>query len=131
MCEHRHGDFVNTYWLCGECYTKMAERPFRVFMERTNAKCETERQNVEHAEILMSEEKTTLSTFITLMVEYLIQVTHGDMSLAEAVDYAVDLLRCLGEPFGTGDMDWGPEGAHEIVDEDVQNWEQDASEQNH
>ncbi len=31
-CKHKNGDWVNGYWLCAECYSKLDRRPVRYSM---------------------------------------------------------------------------------------------------
>ncbi|WP_158442337.1 hypothetical protein [Paracoccus aminophilus] len=30
-CKHQNGDFVNGYWLCGQCFRKLPERPGEIY----------------------------------------------------------------------------------------------------
>tara|TARA_Y100000815_G_scaffold274272_2_gene307837 strand:+ start:260 stop:559 length:300 start_codon:yes stop_codon:yes gene_type:complete len=72
----------------------------------------------------------TLSQFIKAMALRLIARTLGAFDKRDAEDYAIEILRCFDEPFGSGDLDWTSEGAFEMVDEDLQYWDADKAASN-
>ncbi len=60
----------------------------------------------------------------------LIAVTNGGFQKHDALDYAVEILRTLGDPFGSNDLDWTRSGARELVAEDMQYWDADGRQSN-
>ncbi len=66
-----------------------------------------------------------LAMFIDFMARRLIARTRGGFHMADARDYAIEILRSFGEPFGSDDLDWTIAGAWEMVDEDMQCWDHD------
>ena len=123
-CPHAHGDFVNGYWLCGQCYGKLAERPARYAPAAPVSGGDLYgAQTVTHAEIRTPEGGLTLEGFVAAVVRRVAFLTKGTMCGADAVDYAIDLLRAQGAEFGDPDYAWDTGGAHELVDEDAQHWD--------
>lgn len=125
-CKHEHGDFVNGYWLCGQCYQKMAERPTFIYCESVIAGGDDghRRQMIRHSIIIRAESGLTLSQLILAMSRRLVATCNFTMQ--DASDYAVDLLQNLGEEFGCSEIDWTLEGAWEIVREDQEYWDRDS-----
>ena len=131
-CRHEHGDMVNGYWLCGQCYTKMAERPSRLVMEPiiNVSEGETSRQIAVHAEIRTAESGLTLSEFIRLMAMRLITRNAGAMHMSDAIDYAAEVLKMAGDEFGSPDLGWDTACAWDLVDEDMSYWDGDGDGRN-
>lgn len=67
----------------------------------------------------------TLAQFIYMMAKPLMGI--GGMHQAEAIEYAIDLLKTQGEAFGDPDLDWTSAGAEEMVADDMQYWDEDGS----
>lgn len=123
-CSHAHGDFVNGYWLCGQCYAKLAERPSRyVPADPVSGGDLYGRQTVVHAEVRKAAGGLTLSEFVAAIVRRVAVLTKGAVSGTEAVDYAIDLLRAQGAEFGDPDYAWDTAGAHDLVAEDAEHWD--------
>ncbi|NDV50378.1 hypothetical protein [Salipiger sp. PrR003] len=116
---------VNGYWLCARCYAKLPHRPHRYI---TTGGIEggdvPARQEIINAPIAKAH-GITLGQFVTAMALRLIAVTRGGFHKHDALDYAVDILRVLGDPFGSNDLDWTSSGARELVAEDMQSWDVD------
>lgn len=126
-CNHPSGDTVNGYWLCATCYAKLAERPKHYQMvERKWMSDAPPRQEVMPAPVAVAQ-SMTLGRFVKAMALRLVAKTAGSMSMADATDYAVDILRALAEPFGSPDMDWSTAGAWELVADDMQYWDGEAA----
>lgn len=132
-CGHdKHGDFVNGYWVCGDCYKKLHDRPKKYKMVRigygdpwdNNAQ---HRQEVIPCPIATSEDGMTLSEFIKAMAMRLIHQTKGGFQMVDALDYSIEILRCFDDPFGSKDMDWDVSGAFELISEDMQYWDCDGA----
>lgn len=124
-CNHWGGDTVNGYWLCASCYIKLSERPYKTYSGIREGGCPS-RQEIVFAPI--AEHKgVTLSDFITKLASRLVAVTRGAMSTYDATEYAVDLLKSLGEKFSDPSMCWDTDGAWEIVNDDLQYWDNDES----
>ena len=130
-CHHPHGDFVNGYWLCGRCYEKLAERPSRHMpVAPVSGGDIYGRQTVVHAEIRRGQNGLTLSEFIGAAVLRVVFLTKGAMSGTEAIDYAIDLLRIQGAEFGDPEYVWDTAGAHDLVSEDAQHWDETGTDGN-
>jgi hypothetical protein len=138
VCEHWEGDTVSGYWLCAKCYAKLPERPRKYGAERLvlpkvydgenwwnpDGSPHPTRQTVTPAPIAEAQ-GYTLSQFIEAMALRLIARTGGSFQKADAIDYAVDILRGFEEPFGSEELDWTRAGAWELVDEDLHCWDVD------
>ena len=132
-CKHKHGDNVSTYWLCGQCYSKLPDRPVKYVMRRATVgdgdfegKVMPERQIPIYAPIKVADGGHTLSAFVKAIASRLVVMTRGSMGMDDATDYAVSLLESIDEEFGVHDFDWSTSGAWEIVDEDMQHWDFDS-----
>lgn len=127
-CKHWDGDKINGYWICAACYAKLAEQPRRYVkpmkVSGFYADGPAPPQDVIKAPIA-THEGMTLGQFIKKMASRLIVITRGSMTVNDATDYAIDLLRGLDEKFGDPSMCWDASGAWEIVDEDLQYWDTD------
>jgi hypothetical protein len=127
-CRHWEGDTINGYWLCAACYTKVAERPRRYFRPIVGFDPDG---RIPAQEIILApiatHESVTLGQFLKKMASRLIAITRGSMTVDDATDYAIDLLRGFDEKFGDPSMCWDASGAWEIVDEDLQYWDADES----
>lgn len=129
-CPHWEGDTIQGYWLCAKCYAKLDERPRVYRMVDSDAGGDIPpRQQVTYAPIATADE-TTLSQFIDHMALRLVALTRGGFNKDDAIDYAVDILRTFGEPFGSADLDWSQAGAWDLVDEDLQYWDADGAASN-
>ena len=127
-CKHWEGDTVNGYWLCVSCYTKLPDRPRRYSIP-LKVPAELAGGPVRPQDIILAPIAThngmTLGEFINKMALRLAAATRGSMSMFEATDYAVDLLKGFDEKFGDTSMCWDAASAWEIVDEDLQYWDAD------
>lgn len=123
-CKHWDGDTVNGYWLCAKCFAKLPDRPRRYYMVGVEDGDLPPRQEVILAPVAEAD-GTTLSQFVNAMALRLIARTGGEFNKADALNYAIDILRDFGEPFGSDDLDWTSAGAWELVDEDLQYWDAD------
>lgn len=123
-CKHWEGDTVNGYWLCAKCFTKLAERPVRYFNSGVEDGDIPPRQEAVQAPIAEADDMT-LGKFVEAMALRLIARTRGGFQRPDALDYAVEILRLVGEQFASKDMDWSTAGAFDLVDEDLLNWDAD------
>ncbi|AUR11196.1 hypothetical protein PhaeoP48_01199 [Phaeobacter inhibens] len=123
-CKHWEGDTVNGYWLCAKCFAKLPDQPRKYYPGGSPDGDTPQRQEVILAPIAKAQE-TTLGQFIEAMALRLIARTRGSFQKPDAMDYAVEILRTFGEPFGSDDLDWTSAGAWELVDEDIQHWDAD------
>nr|WP_309504259.1 hypothetical protein [uncultured Roseovarius sp.] len=125
-CKHWQGDMVNGCWVCAKCYKKRPHQPYRL-LKPTKLRGEDGQpyiQDVLKAPVAKAQ-GYTLGEFIEAMALRLIARTRGGFQKPDAMDYAIDILRSIGERFGSGDMDWTRDGAWELVDEDMQHWDTD------
>lgn len=128
-CKHWEGDTIDGYWLCAKCYTKIGERPRRYYQGGVQDGDIPTRQEVILAPIAEAQ-GCTLGQFIDAMALRLIARTRGGFQKQDAISYAVEILRCFDEPFGSNDIDWTAAGAFDLVDEDLQHWDADESASN-
>ena len=136
-CNHEHGDNVSTYWLCGQCYSKLPDRPVKYVMRRATAgdgdfegKVLPKRQIPIYAPIKVADSGLKLAEFVKAIAARLVVQTRGSMDMQVATDYAVSLLESYDEEFGAPDFDWSTDGAWEIVNEDMQYWDGESSASN-
>ena len=127
-CLHPHGDMVDGYWLCGRCYSKLAEQPVRYLKGKSINGGEYHIQIPVYAEIRKAYNGWTLSQFIEAMARRL--MAKAGFSKADAISYAIDLLRSSEIEFGAGDYAWDTEAAWEFISEDMQYWDQDGGSTN-
>lgn len=131
-CKHWIGDTVNGYWLCAKCFAKLPYRPYRILKPTTLRGADGGNPHVQewlNAPIATAQ-GTTLAQFIEAMALRLIARTRGGFQKPDAMDYAIEILRTFGEPFGSDDLDWTSAGAWELVDEDMQHWDADEAASN-
>ncbi|MDO6755402.1 hypothetical protein Q4598_04100 [Phaeobacter inhibens] len=128
-CTHWDGDTVNGYWLCAKCFAKLQDRPRRYHMSGVEGGDVPPRQEVTLAPVAKAD-GTTLAQFVHAMALRLIARTGGSFDKADALEYAIEILRTFSEPFGSDDLDWTSAGAWELVDEDLQHWDADESASN-
>ncbi len=131
-CKHWRGDTVNGYWICAKCFAKLPDRPYRILPPTKLRGADGGNPHVQewvNAPIAKAQ-GTTLSQFIEAMALRLIARTRGGFQKPDAIDYAVEILRTFGEPFGSDDLDWTSAGAWELVDEDMQHWDADEAASN-
>ena len=139
-CKHKHGDHVSTYWLCGQCYSKLHDRPVKYKMKRQQfdvysasditRSSEPLRQVAIYSPIKVADSGLTLSGFVKKIAARLVVQTRGYMSMVDATDYAVSLLEFIDEEFAAPGFDWSTSGAWEIVGEDMQYWDTEDSASN-
>lgn len=130
-CGHKSGDTVNGRWLCASCYKYLNERPRYYRMVRVDAGCHfmsdaPHRQEVYYAPIALAR-SVTLAEFVKMIAIRLVSQTRGSFDMADAIDYAVEILRNLDEPFGADDIDWSVSGAWDLVSEDMSYWDDDGN----
>lgn len=121
-CNHWEGDNVNGYWLCAKCFAKLEDRPRRYRMGGVEDGDVPPRQEVIMAPVAEAD-GTSLFQFVTAMALRLIASTGGGFNKTDALEYAIEILRAFGEPFGSDDLDWTSGGPWELVDEDMQYWD--------
>lgn len=124
-CKHQHGDMVSGYWLCGQCFQKLPDRPVRYVMEPAVPAGDPgrRRQMPVYAQIRTTESGMTLSQFVSAVARRLVAQTLGGLTMDDAIDYAVDLLKLDEVEFGSDDRDWSVAAACELVSEDMQYWD--------
>lgn len=128
-CKHWEGDTVNGYWLCAKCFAKLQDQPRVYYTGGTPEGDIPPRQEVRLAPIAKAQ-GFTLAQFVEAMALRLMARTRGSFQKTDAMEYAIEILRCFGEPFGSDDIDWTAAGAFDLVDEDMQNWDADETASN-
>ena len=123
-CNHWAGDHISGYWLCANCFAKLSEQPRRYYTEGLHGGDTPARQAVILAPVAESQ-GYTLAQFIEAMALCLISRISGGIHKSDAIDYAIDILRIQGEPFGSGDPEWTIAGFLRELDEDLQYWDSD------
>lgn len=124
-CKHYHGDFIKPLgaWVCGQCFEMLAERPKKYKMTLTAHATATRQEIIWQAEVRRSQEGTTLSFFLRIMVKRYQYMVTG-MRRPDAYKTALDCLKSLSVDFGHSDFCWTRSTARELVDEDISYWEQ-------
>jgi len=126
-CTHPHGDYIDGYWLCGWCYTKLEQRPACYHLETADSSDNDipsgTRQAVYPAPLSRAADGTRLSVVLDIVAQRLIDATLGSMNRSDAIDYTIDLLKLNAEPFSSADADWSADGVWELVQEDMQHWD--------
>lgn len=124
-CQHEHGDFVDGIWICGQCWTKLPDRPARYFWESGVVGADggdaPRRQMVAHCPIKTAKNGLTLGQFVGAFARRLIART--GFGKLDAVDYALDLLRLQGAEFASPDVDWDTESAWDLAIDDMEYWD--------
>ena len=128
-CKHEHGDDIDGAWVCGQCFHRLHERPRTYYMEkghRLDGEGENQplRQMARYAPIKRADSGLTLAEFVKVIALRLVVKTGGSMSMADATDYAVELLRD-GPEFASPDAGWDKGDAWDLVAEDMQYWDGD------
>lgn len=127
-CKHVRGDWIKEkgYWLCADCWGKMDSRPTRYgyAMPILEAKYRTGplQQIIWQAEIAQAD-GLTLNDFLRAMARRYMRKTRPPMSRDDAYDAAIDVLRSLGDPYGDIAYSWDGDGARELADDDMQEWD--------
>ncbi len=129
-CKHGHGEWIDGYWLCGQCYEKMEDVPYDLKWELGGShdsdgpprrQISVKRPTSEHAT------GHSLKSFIWAMAHHLIAATRGGFTQIDANDYAIEILKGGDVEFGDYDYDWTFTGAKELVYEDVKYWDFDVA----
>ena len=124
-CSHRQGDYVGPYdhWLCGECFQWVESgRPVKYSAQPTGGEYWKPQEIIWQAHIVLSHEGTKLSQFIKAAYN---RLKHkGGLDNETALAAAIDLARSVGAPFGNTGFDWSLESARELVDDDMQYWDE-------
>ena len=126
-CKHRHGDYIKpmAYWLCGQCFKPLSDRPQRygfVGHVSPSESCGVRQEIVWQAEIKKSSEGTTLSEFLRTMAKRY-QRRCRDLPVTDAYEAAIEYLRYIEDEFGDPALCWSHDAAREMADEDMQNWD--------
>lgn len=122
-CKHTHGDYVkHKSWVCGKCYSVLHERPRRYSFVPSSIYGKGPRQEIVwQAEIKKSQEGVTLGKFIEWMAKVFIR--KAGIEEIEAYDLALECMKLMDEEFGVDYMDWSRSGAHDVVREEMQYWD--------
>jgi hypothetical protein len=130
QCKHRHGDNINPLgWVCGQCFNILEERPKTYGMVSGTLGVDGEykthpiQQIVWMAEIKVSEQKTTLSDFVSAIARrYQVKGLLGEH---ESYLMALESMKNNEEEFGDEKSDWSRVSAIDIADEEMSYWEND------
>lgn len=130
MCNHKHGEWIDTYWLCGQCYEKLEERPYKLTWQYgSSSSHDGVGPNMRQVKLSRptSQEVTgySLKSFIWSMANHLIAATRGSFTQVDANNYAIEVLKGFDVEFGDSDFDWTFAGAKELIGEDMQYWDYD------
>ena len=128
-CRHLRGDWIKEqgYWLCADCWGKLAERP-KEYIMRTgvnvlDAKHTGPLQDIGWQAAIAEADGLTLSEFLRTMARRYMRKTRPPMGINAAYDAAIAVLKSLGDPYGDPAYSWGAEGARELADDDMQDWD--------
>ncbi len=128
-CLHLRGDHIEAmgYWLCGDCWEKLASRPTRYAMITGSDRSGPPRQEISwQAEVVKGPEGVTLGAFIRTMAKRFQRKSRG-LSDEDAYACAISALQHFGDKFGDPAFDWSHAGARELADEEMTYWDADSS----
>ena len=132
-CKHEHGGFLEHWWICGQCYRKLPERPRRFKMVKLDPEvkfCGAEPDRILYRQEItwISEEK--VSAELTALGQFLCWIaerfkSRGGVGVEDANSLALDCLREIGIEFGDPSMMWNVAAAHDLADEEMDYWGND------
>jgi hypothetical protein len=135
-CDHQNGGAVIGVWVCGDCWAKLGSRPTRLGMVQIRAEGGRgeSRNPIMRQEIVWQAQIATacgftISQFIDALARRFMSRC-ADLTLHDASDFALDAARSLEVPFGHADYDWGANGAEELADDEMQNWDAEGGSSN-
>ncbi len=127
-CKHKRGDFIQEkgFWLCADCFSRLDARPQKFGSPTGLGRWGPLQIVLWQAEIATAECGMTLNRFLRVMVRRIMARTRPIMEKGEAYDAAIGMLKDWPGPFGHPDYFWSDVAAREMVDEEMQNWEEEA-----
>lgn len=125
--QHKRGGDIKEmgYWVCGDCYSILPSKPI-TWGAGSQTTIDGPPQVITwQAETTKSAEGLTLNDFLkTAAHRY--KYHARDISLEDAYDLAIELLKTIEEKFADPVMEWSHASAREIVSDDVScYWEED------
>ena len=131
-CPHSRGDHIKEMglWLCGDCFAKLDERPKRYgLVDRAVHAGHAEHKGpiqriVWMADIAQSQSGETLNDFLRAMTRRIMTRTRPRMDKSDAYEAAIEMLKSWPDPFGHPDYCWSAAAAREMVDEEMQHWDE-------
>lgn len=140
-CQHKHGGAVPGIpgWVCGQCWTILAERPKRYGMVNVALGGDPGSAPRQRQEIIWQAEERRTSAGMTLGAFLIIIAQRfavkGRVDRAGSMELAIGAMRALldlGPEFEFADprSEWSREAAIEIADEEMSYWDQDDGDAN-
>jgi hypothetical protein len=125
-CQHRSGAWVPEmgYWVCAQCFSRLPDRPKTLGPAPYTAGGSSSPPQVIiwQAETARAHSGLTLAEFLRTMAKRY-QLKGRGVTLAVAYTSAIEFLSAIGDAFGDPAYDWTHEGAREMANEDMQEWE--------
>ncbi len=119
-CLHESGDYIHGIWVCAHCFQSLAERPVIYGMAQSRLPASEARQQITwQAKIAEDECGTKFGKFVLWMVGHLRMRSLWTISKDAARRQCLDLLRDMGEPFGSRRAGWAKADAKELVREGI------------
>lgn len=121
-CPHARGDWIGEmgYWLCADCWQKLAQRPTRYGLgDGTGGPQDI----IWQAEIAQAD-GITLEAFLRAMVRQYQKRTTPKIDLAAAYEAAICALADGLDPYGDPVVSWTADAARDLADDDMDQWEQ-------
>lgn len=130
-CRHLHGDLFDGFWICGQCWQKLEGRPtiygmvtVEILGVPIRGKALDRQDVIWQAATSRDQFGTTLAQFLLFAVSHLRRRAQFAIPKSDALDMCLDALRDDGSEFGDTGLDWGKDGAADLVDECiVQYWD--------
>lgn len=123
-CKHARGDWIKDegYWLCADCFGKMDGRPTRYGFNMMDGAVKGEQIIVWQAALAQAD-SVSLNDFLRAMVRRYMKRTSPQIRRDDAYSAAIEFLKCLEDPYGDPSYCWTVQGAIELADEDMSEWD--------
>ena len=121
-CKHQRGDTIHGIWVCADCFKPLMSRPVRYHMALGLGvrQGRGERQEIAwQADFAKDDDGVRFGKFVLWMVGYLRSRSLFTVTKDEARQQCLDVLRDMGEPFGSNGACWDREDAKELVREAI------------
>lgn len=120
-CEHKRGDMIHGMWVCADCFQPLHSRPTRYGMVRCDTKVPdgTRQEIIWMAEKAVNSDGVPFGKFVLWMVIYLRCRSLWAISKDSARQQCLEILRDMGEPYGSESACWSRDDAKELVREGI------------
>lgn len=125
-CKHLHGAQVDQFpaWVCGQCFEQLDGRPTKYGPSMFSDTHGGPQIITWQAEIKVAESGLNLADFMKAMALHFVKRCNL-MHLTDAYAHALSVLKDQGQEFGDIALGWGREDAKELVNEELEYWEEE------